>query len=302
MVSFSVVIPTYNRRAYLAECLASVFGQSAPPHEIIVVDDGSTDGTREYLESLGTRVRSVVSKNGGPGAARNIGAALAQGDYLAFLDSDDIWFPWTLATFASLIQKHGNPSLLFARYLDFYQRSELDAVSFHEPAGQAFDVFLSAHRSGYSAGAGMMVIARSVFERSGGFLDDRLNAEDHDLALRLGLAPGFVQVTEPVCIGHRVHAGNEMGDLTKTVRGLTRLINREQAGVYPGGAEWATQRRRIIARHVRPAILACTRRSDLTSARHLYRETFAWNIQDRRYAFLLGTPVLMARAVLPLSL
>jgi glycosyltransferase involved in cell wall biosynthesis len=95
---FSVIIPAYNRRALLIETLNSVWQQTFADFEVIVVDDGSTDGTAEYLGSLGAKVQCVMQDNFGPGAARNRGLEIANGRYVAFVDSDDVWFPWTLET------------------------------------------------------------------------------------------------------------------------------------------------------------------------------------------------------------
>jgi glycosyltransferase involved in cell wall biosynthesis len=93
-VSFvSVVIPTYNRAAFLPEAIASVRAQTRPPDEVVVVDDGSTDGTREIVLGLGPGIRYVYQANAGSAAARNAGIRLASGDVLAFLDSDDVWLP-----------------------------------------------------------------------------------------------------------------------------------------------------------------------------------------------------------------
>src|SRR3546814_65596 len=111
MTFFSVVIPTYNRKKFIGTTLKSILAQQCTDYEIIVVDDGSTDGTRESLASYGSSVRILEQPNYGPGAARNLGLGEARGDYVAFLDSDDIWFPWTLETFATLITKHDSPSI-----------------------------------------------------------------------------------------------------------------------------------------------------------------------------------------------
>jgi glycosyltransferase involved in cell wall biosynthesis len=106
---FSVVIPTRNRRELLARALKSVRAQSSAPLEVIVVDDGSTDDTLEFLATQAD-VQVARSPGRGPGAARNAGAGLAAGEYLAFLDSDDLWFPWTLAAMAEAIDTHGRPA------------------------------------------------------------------------------------------------------------------------------------------------------------------------------------------------
>jgi len=104
---FSVIIPTHNRLDLLRGALASVWQQSYNDCELIVVDDGSADGTWDALQVLGTRVCARRQNNAGPGAARNLGAKNATGDYFAFLDSDDLWFPWTLETYRQIIQSYG---------------------------------------------------------------------------------------------------------------------------------------------------------------------------------------------------
>lgn len=100
----SVIIPTYNRAGYLRGALNSVFGQSLPPWEVIVVDDGSTDETAGVVDSYGSSVRYARhSQNQGISAARNTGISTARGDIIAWLDSDDLWKPDHLATVIPLL-------------------------------------------------------------------------------------------------------------------------------------------------------------------------------------------------------
>lgn len=105
----SVVIPTYNRAHYLPECLRSVQQQTYQNLEVLVVDDGSTDGTRELMAGIcreDGRIKYITQPNGGVSAARNTGLRAAQGDFIALLDSDDAWLPWKiqaqLTAFAAL--------------------------------------------------------------------------------------------------------------------------------------------------------------------------------------------------------
>src|SRR5688500_5442659 len=94
----SAIIPTYNRRTILPRALESVLAQTRQPDEVIVIDDGSTDGTSDMLgetfaHRFGERLRYVWQPNGGVSAARNHGMRLARGDFFSFLDSDDTWLP-----------------------------------------------------------------------------------------------------------------------------------------------------------------------------------------------------------------
>lgn len=89
----SVIIPVFNREAFLAEAVGSALGQAGVSLEVIVVDDGSTDGTARVAAQFADRIRYVFQENAGPPAARNRGVSLAGGEFLAFLDSDDLWPP-----------------------------------------------------------------------------------------------------------------------------------------------------------------------------------------------------------------
>jgi len=96
-LSISVIIPVYNAGPWLAATLESVLGQSQPPQQVIVVDDGSTDDSAAVAGRFGKAVQLVQQPNGGCAAARNHGVALAWGELLAFLDADDGWLPEKLA-------------------------------------------------------------------------------------------------------------------------------------------------------------------------------------------------------------
>jgi GT2 family glycosyltransferase len=289
---FSVIIPTYNRLELLREALASVRSQRFVDYEIIVIDDGSTDGTAEALAEEGNRLRVLVQPNCGPGAARNRGAQTARGDYLAFLDSDDLWFPWTLEVFATLITRHGRPALIAGRYIDFKHNEAVTDLSESSTNGDAHSDYLASSRKGYFAGAGMFVIERNSFLAAGGFSTVMKCGEDHDLALRLGIAPGFVQVRAPVTIAHRRHMGSAMANEVQVLAALQSLLVSEREGRYPGGTPRAADRRRILSLHARPVALQRLMMRDFASAWRIYWETLRWHLADLRLKFVVGFPIL----------
>ena len=92
----SVLVPTYNRAGLLPQCLASLFAQTLPPSEIIVIDDGSEDGTPELLRSYGRRIRPIRKSNGGKSTALNVGLDAVRGDYVWVIDDDDVALPHAL--------------------------------------------------------------------------------------------------------------------------------------------------------------------------------------------------------------
>lgn len=113
--SISVVIPTYNRGALLERALASVYAQTVPAHEIVVVDDGSRDDTAARMAGHRGRVNFLQQQNAGAGVARNTGMQAATGDWIAFLDSDDVWSPDHLQKLAEAITATGGGPALFFR-------------------------------------------------------------------------------------------------------------------------------------------------------------------------------------------
>jgi len=293
---FSVVIPTYNRAELLGIALDSVFAQTFTDYEVIVVDDGSTDETKEYLATLGDRVRVFTQSNQGPGAARNLGVSHANGEYVEFLDSDDLWFPWSLETYASVIRNSDKTAFIAGKPFRFRDEEELNDIKREGLSSRKFPDYLASGDEWRWWGASSFVVQRDAFESVGGFANQWVNGEDADLALRLGVARGFVQINAPFTFGYREHAASEMKNLDLTVAGATYKLCAEQAGKYPGGQARARERWRILTRHIRPVALECLRRGTRSEAWKLYRTTLRWHFQLRRWKFLVGFPL---RACLP---
>jgi glycosyltransferase involved in cell wall biosynthesis len=118
----SVVIPTYNRARLVEEAIASVLRQTMPVHEVIVVDDGSTDATRELIRGHDGPITLVTQDHLGAAAARNRGLARATGDWVAFLDSDDIWTPSKLEKQIEYLDRHPHCGLVHTGYYEFGDR------------------------------------------------------------------------------------------------------------------------------------------------------------------------------------
>ena len=294
---FSVVIPTYNRARLLAETLASVWQQRFTDFEVIVVDDGSTDDTAALLRANEPRLTWYRQDHQGPGAARNLAARRACGQYLVFLDSDDVWFPWTLAVYARAIAEASQPSLMIGSSSDFTASGDLAGVVETPPRVSTFVDYFAADDAWRCWGAGYSVIRRDVFDDRGGFSDRLTNGEDADLIMRLGTAKGFAHVTSPDTLGYRIHPDSAMANLDQTLHGAWHLIKTELAGGYPGGESRAQSRRRILSRHLSSVMLAALRQGRRREARRMYAATFGWHVRLRRWRFLLAFPLLAARPV-----
>ena len=295
---FSVVIPTYNRCDMLRAALDSVRRQTFTDYEVIVVDSLSDDGTEAMIAGLNAPVRYIREKNGGPGPARNIGIRAAEGTYIAFLDSDDLWFPWTLETYADVIATTDRPAFVTGKPQVFEDTATLVDV---KPAPARHNAFADYYASGDAwrwFGVSSFVVRADALREAGGFDDRGLNAEDADLALRLGTAPGFVELTAPLQFAYRAHDANLTKNEKQNLAGLQIILDREESGDYPGGTARRRERRRIIARHLRPLCLACLKSGQRADGWSLYRRTLRWHLAAGNVRFALAFPVLAAASAL----
>lgn len=290
--TFSVVIPSYNRKGVIATTLASVLGTSSDGVDVIVVDDGSTDGTIELLAEYADRITVLQQGNAGPGAARNLGAKHARAEYLAFLDSDDLWFPWTAETYASAISESGKPAFIAGSPFIFKREAELAGVSRTSLGFLEFDDYLVSGDEWRWFSASSFVVRRDAFLAAGGFKERRDVTEDVDLTLRLGVSGRFVQITSPPTFAYREHETSLKANLqTYQLSGLRYVIATEKRGEYQGGQPRALERRRIIARHARPVSVACLDAGYFGEAFKLYASLFAWHLALGRWKYLFGFPV-----------
>lgn len=286
---FSIVIPTYNSLKFLQQALVSIWTQTRNSYEVIVVDDGSADGTGDYLASLGSRIKSIHQPNRGPAAARNAGVRQAEGEYVAFLDSDDLWFPWALATFHKVIHHHDRPPLISAAILEF--EGEVPKVAQGNLAIESFrDYFATAGNPGY-VGSNALVIKRSVFNQVSGFDESMFVGEDLDFFLRVGAAGSFVRVLSPVILGYRRHEQNISRAPLALHSAAVELLNREVEGRYPGGKARKWERWQLLSRAVRPVAFACLRAGLRKQAWSIYRKAFRMNLRLVRLRFLVGFPI-----------
>jgi glycosyltransferase involved in cell wall biosynthesis len=295
MLSFSVIVPTLNRADLLLGTLESIFAQWFRDFEIIVVDDGSTDGTIECLKALGSAINVLQQSNRGAGAARNLGARQAQGKYLAFLDSDDLWFPSTLSIYEQVIRQYNQPSFLVGKPRVFSDRIDLDKVVLGPTRSRWFADYFASGDEWRWWGASSFIIRRDAFEAVGGFTEEEwVNDEDTDLTLRMGVASGFVQITAPATFAYREHAAMVSKHHDRLLAGTWARIRAERHGLYPGGRARAAERRRILTRHIRPVTIGCLRQGLRWEAWHLYASTFAWNAALGRMKYLAGFPLIAA--------
>ncbi len=200
----SVVIPTYNRRGLLPRALNSVLSQIHPAREIIVVDDGSTDGTADMVRTKYPQVKLIVQENRGVSAARNAGILCAGGEWLAFLDSDDEWLPKKLGRQLRLLDSHPEMKICHSGEIWLRQGRKISQKKKHrKPSGWIFQECLPLCAISPSSA----LIHGEIF-KSAGLFDESLPAcEDYDMWLRVSIRYEVFCVEEPLTIKHGGHPG-----------------------------------------------------------------------------------------------
>ena len=180
-----VVIPTHNRWPMVCDAVGSVLAQSYRDFELIVVDDGSEDGTAEKLAAkYGSAVRVVWQPRRGVAAARNLGAKCSCGSYLAFLDSDDLWQPRKLEVQMAFMRAHADRQICQTEEIWIRNGVRVKPKKRHrKPSGDLFRASLDLCLVSPSAA----LMTRELFERVGGFDDSFPVCEDYDLWLRIAL-------------------------------------------------------------------------------------------------------------------
>ena len=222
----SVVIPAYNAERTLGATVRSALAQEPPPLEIVVVDDGSTDGTRALAESFGSSVRVLPGANAGPSAARNRGAREARGAWIAFLDADDLLEAGYLAAAHEHLDAHPGVGLLcFAlRVLDGDEPTP--QIIHKKTPGIAYST-----RGLLQGDVGTILdplVSRDVLLAAGGYEEGLRANEDGHLYLRLSRVTAMHQDPRPLLL-YRRHAGNASRDILENARWSVRSLERLDA-------------------------------------------------------------------------
>lgn len=200
----SICIPTYNRKEYLKETINSILDQTYKNYEIVIVDDGSTDGTEEMIKNLDFPITYCWQENGGDAAARNKLIELATGKYISFLDSDDLLIPDAIERMVNVMKNHGRDVVVYGSYFRIDQNGKI--------YGRCRRKLHSGNITKYLFQTIMIHSCGSMFPakilKSPMIFDSSLKTcSDYDLWLRLSLKYHFIALAEPT-FKRRRHAGN----------------------------------------------------------------------------------------------
>ncbi|MDH2068541.1 glycosyltransferase [Pantoea sp. GD03673] len=234
-ILLSVIIPTYNVEKYIVECVDSLLRQVKAPNEIIIVNDGSTDGTLALIEqnySHVSQVKVITIENGGLGNARDTGIALAQGQFLFFCDPDDVVVDGLVTELAMVAEKHPETDL-FCFNSCVYEDGHIDVTSpkvRHDHFGQQKpqEVFLRLLRNGrYTSAVWNYVLRKSVIEQHKLRFVRRVH-EDHNFTLSVFMKCQHAWVSRQVYYKQRIRSGS----LTNSTKGNEFFYQRYDAFIH----------------------------------------------------------------------
>jgi glycosyltransferase involved in cell wall biosynthesis len=288
----SVVIPTHNRAHLIIDALSSAVAQSWRPIEIIVVDDGSTDGTPDEVKRWHAAtapeisVQVIAQRSAGGNAARNNGSSAARGDFIAFLDSDDVWHPSKLRKQMAVLRARPQFVAVYCGIREV--RAETGDVLVDSrrsyPQGELLEKLLVAD---VTAPTSTCLVYRAAFERAGMF-DTELSArQDWDLWIRLSLQGGIGAVEEAL-VDMRHHDGprtisNPLRELAAHRTILDKYTHlRQERGFKVKLASMASLHRRAGRVHLHH------RNARLTAMGHYLLAVALWPIELDSYAALIG--------------
>jgi len=211
----SVIIPVYNADRFLLEAVESVRQQVYKPMEIIIVDDGSTDDSAEFIRNLGDDIHYLYQEHRGPSAARNQGLAMARGNVIAFLDADDIWPQGRLQLQLERLLQDPNLEVVMGRTQYFGLLSaHRRKIRFEGPDNTAIIMSL-----------GSAVIRISTFEKVGNFDESLPNQEDLDWFLRAREKGVLMLILKHITLQYRMHEGN-YSRTQSSEQGLMRVLKK----------------------------------------------------------------------------
>ena len=203
MPKVSVIIPTYNRENFIIETIQSVLNQTYKDFEIIVVDDGSTDNTKKRLESFRSKIKLIEQKNSERAVARNNGVKNSSSEYIAFLDSDDLWIEDKLEKQTAVLDTKKDTILVYGQSLRINENAKEVKTAKRQTEGYSGNIFEQLLMRNCIVSATPM-IRRKYFEMTTGFQTKHIPYEDWELWLRFSLLGNFYFLNKPLSY-YRVH-------------------------------------------------------------------------------------------------
>lgn len=290
----SVVIPAYNAEKYLAETIRSVLDQTYNSYEVIVVDDGSSDGTLEVARSFEPRIKALAKSNGGPASARNLAIRNSRGAYIAFLDSDDLWTPDKLDRQVALLENNPAVGLTYSEALMFTEDKGERKVG--ERIGFTLNPSFRSLLFGDYIPNSTVMIRRACVDKVGLLNESRelIGVEDYEYWMRVAKHFTMVGIPRPLAY-YRIREGNLMGDGSDINKGLNLSVAaiREIERLYPDlWQENQVDRQMLLAKlHVR-AGFAWKRKGNWKQCAIKFKEALNHSSKPRVFRWIVAATLL----------
>jgi glycosyltransferase involved in cell wall biosynthesis len=296
----SVIMPAYNTAAYIGEAIDSVLRQTTRDWEVIVVDDGSTDGTAEVVESAAeSRVRLIRQAHAGVSAARNRGAAAARGEYFLFLDSDDRLRPDALERLAGQLAARPDGGMAYGELATISDDGRLRhggrPVFGPRPSGRILSTLLAG---GFMV-TGMALLRAEGFRRSGGFDESLRLSQDWEFLCRVAAREVILYLQGPPVLEYRLRQASATHSLgcgdagfAERLRAVDRAFgNPAVTAGFSSGVLARLRRRRLASLSARVGTLALRSR-DWPTARRFFWKSLQTNPARPREGVLLAFSLL----------
>jgi glycosyltransferase involved in cell wall biosynthesis len=225
MPAVSVILPVYNRESTVASAIRSVLAQTWAPLELIVVDDGSTDGTRDVLDSFGSQITVIDHPHAGPYVARNRGLRHAQGELIAFIDSDDVWLPDRLALQMPLMQRP-EVGLVFGDVVHVRPGRERKRVTSFQVAPPRRGRVAAQFAWCNFVPTSTVLVRRSCLDEAGGFAEDVALSCDYLMWFRIALRHEL-DFVDRIVAEYTLSADSISADLGRSIEARMQLFSRE---------------------------------------------------------------------------
>lgn len=280
--SISVVIPVFNAEKYLRQAICSALEQPLPPHEVIIVDDGSTDSSREIAASFGSIVTCLFQQHQGPSAARNLAIARSTGDWIAFLDADDYFLLDKLARQAAMIQADPTIGLVYTGITKLSSDGSSQDVRAQEPScvkdrfafeDPIFTITVMARRS--------LLIEHP-------WSDSFKSSEDWWLFYCLSRITKFAAIVEPTAV-YRLHAESLTSRDWKSVLHYAEMVSRNIQNDFTGLHKMLL-RSKVNSRLFASAGIAAREQGSPEFLRYIIKSLISWpfpNFWPARYKIFL---------------
>ncbi|MBK6798516.1 MAG: glycosyltransferase [Acidobacteria bacterium] len=290
----SVIIPAYNAEKFVAETISSVLAQSYADYEIIVVDDGSTDGTLAVLKSFEPKIKVFTKPNGGPASARNLAIRNSSGRFIAFLDCDDLWVENKLEQQVAFFKSHPEMGLVFSQAQMFIETGGEKII--RSTIGYTADPTLRQLLFGDYIPNSTVMIRRECVD-SAGLLNESMDliaVEDYEYWMRIAHSFKMAGIAKPLAL-YRIREGNLMGegrDIDKGLRLSIAAIS-ETERLFPQiWQECKVDRGELFARlHIR-AGFAWKKRGKLLEACRKYLAALSCSMHPRVFRWIVAATIL----------